>query len=182
MRKVVLVGGPGVDLLNPPERLADTAGLGFIRADDLFRDHAQLLAAKGWVEPYARAAESVLDELTTDIVADALAKAAGGWVLSGYPETTGQAECLAQRGHQPDMVIEPVLTEDEYDRVMRWHIDLDPRRARWLCGALRMHSSYQERVKPLRAYYQARGMLRTTSGFGDSREVAARLTAIVTGG
>lgn len=106
----------------------------------------------------------------------------GGWVLSGYPNTVGQAECLERRGHQPDAVIELVLTDDEYGIVVRRRLELDPEPAEQEQEIMLRHSLYQERAEPLRAYYQARGILQTTSGFGDYEDVATRLIAIVSGG
>lgn len=183
MRKVALVGGPGTDRSGPAQVLAEAYDLTFISAGDLFRGHVQHRTATGeQIQQYIRAGNRVPEELAATAIADALAGVGGGWVLSGYPTTVGQAECLAQHGHQPDAMIELVLTEDEYRFVMRRRTELDPQQAERQQKIMLRHSLYQGRGEPLRAYYQARGMFQTTSGFGDYEDVAARLIAIVSGG
>ncbi|MBM0256138.1 hypothetical protein [Micromonospora sp. 4G55] len=56
-----------------------------------------------------------------------------GWLLCNYPRRIGQAELLAESGHEPDTVIELVLTEDELDLTVRRRverrIELDPQQA-----------------------------------------------------
>ncbi|MGI5184677.1 nucleoside monophosphate kinase [Dactylosporangium sp. CA-152071] len=183
MRKVALVGGPGIDRSGPAQVLAEAYDLTFISAGDLFRGHVQHRTATGeQMDQYIRAGNLVPEELTATAIADGLAGVGGGWVLSGYPTTVGQAECLTRRGHQPDVVIELVLTEDEYGFVMRRWMELDPQQAERQQEIMLLHSLYQERAEPLRACYQARGMFQTTSGFGDYEDVAARLITIVSGG
>src|SRR5262245_34408472 len=120
MRKVALIGGPGIDRSGPAQVLAEACDLTSISAGDLLRGHVhRRTATRGQMDQYIRAGNLVPDELTADAVADALAGVGGGWVLSGYPNTVGQAECLKRRGHQPHAVIELVLTEDEYGIVVR---------------------------------------------------------------
>lgn len=71
-------------------------------------------------------------------------------------------------------MIELVLTEDERD--------LDPWLAERRPDYPLLLSRHQEQVEPLRAYYQARGVFQTTSGFGYYEDVGARLMTIVSDG
>ncbi|WP_328419610.1 nucleoside monophosphate kinase [Micromonospora sp. NBC_00389] len=191
MPNVALIGGPVVDLSSPAAVLADATGLQVISPGNVWREHVQLRTPLGeQMNRHMQAGELVPDELTTKAIADALANVDGGWLLCNYPRRIGQAELLAQSGHVPDTVIELVLTEDELGLTVRRRverqIELDPQRAERRQELLLMHSHYQEdyqkQVEPLRAYYRTRGMLRTTSGFGDYEDVAARLIPIASDG
>ncbi|MET8912421.1 hypothetical protein [Micromonospora sp. NPDC004551] len=111
-------------------------------------------------------------------------------MLYNFPRRSRQAELLAQSGHVPDTVIELVLSADQlhlavHRRVER-HIELDPkqaeRRQELLLSYSHAQETYQEQLEPLRAYYRSHGLLRTVSGFGDFKDVAARLIPIVSDG
>jgi adenylate kinase len=182
MHKIALIGGPGTDRSSPGGVLANALGLELISVGNLFRDHVQRRTPVGeQMEQYMRAGELVPDELAVGAIAEALAMTDVGWVLDGYPNTVGRAESLAQRGHEPGAVIELVLSEDEYGLVLRRRMELDPQVGERREALLLMRSRYKERVAPLRAYYEARGVFRTASGFGEPEDVVARLIETMSG-
>jgi adenylate kinase len=176
MRKMAVIGWPGIDLRSPAALLADEAELDFVDARSLFHEYGKqgFVSRGNVIGRVIPSKEFYPNEVTIDAIADILDNAEGGWVLCSYPRNLGQAELLTQRGHEPDTVIELVLTEDE--------IDLDPPLAKRGPKNPLPLSNYREQVEPLRAYYQARGVFQTISGFGDYEDVAARLMPIVSDG
>ncbi|MFI7284709.1 adenylate kinase family protein [Micromonospora chersina] len=191
MPNVVLTAGPVVDLASVTAALADAIGLQVVSTGNVFREHVQQQTPLGEeANRYMQAGHLVPDELMVRAIADALANVGGGWVLYNFPRRSRQAELLAQSGHDPDTVIELVLTPDQlhlavHRRVER-QIELDPKQAERRQDLLLMYShaqeNHQEQVEPLRAYYRTHGLLRTVSGFGDFEDVAARLIPIVSAG
>ncbi|MEE3919613.1 hypothetical protein V2I01_18510 [Micromonospora sp. BRA006-A] len=102
--------------------------------------------------------------------------------LYDFPRKIRQAELLTGSGHVPDTVIELVLTEDQLrlavQRRAERRIELDPEvavRRPELLLCTHSQENHQAQIGPLRAYYRARGLLQTVSGFGDLADVAARL-------
>jgi adenylate kinase family enzyme len=89
---------------------------------------------------------------------------------------------LAQRGYQPDAVIELVLTRDEFEVVTRRRVELGLQPAGLLEVMSIRYINYQRAVEPLRGYYRVRGLYSTVSGSGTAEDVAARLIAAASGG
>ncbi|MDW3845792.1 nucleoside monophosphate kinase [Micromonospora sp. BRA006-A] len=184
MPNVALIGGPVVDLASAASALADACGLQVVSAGNVFRQHVQQRTPLGEeANGFMQAGQLVTDELMVRAVADALADVDGGWVLYDFPRKIRQAELLTGSGHVPDTVIELVLTEDQLrlavQRRAERRIELDPevavRRQELLLMYTHSQENHQAQIEPLRAYYRARGLLQTVSGFGDLADVAARL-------
>lgn len=145
-----------MDLSSSASVLAEATGLQVISPGDVCREHVQLRTLLGeQMNRYMQAGHLVPDELSTKAIADALADVDGDWLLCNYPRRIGQAELLAQSGHVPDMVIELVLTEDEFvfmaRRRVERQIEADPRRAERRQKLLFLYSNgqdhYQKRVR-----------------------------------
>ncbi|MEU9829320.1 nucleoside monophosphate kinase [Micromonospora chersina] len=191
MPNVALIAGPLVELSSAAEVLAEATGLQVVSPGNVCREHVQLPTPLGeQMNGYMQTGHLVPDELITKAIADALAGVNGGWLLCNYPRRIAQAELLAQSGHGPDTVIGLVLTKDELDLTVRRRVErqiaLDPQQPERRQQLLRTYSlhqeAYQRQVEPLCAYYRTRGVLRTTSGFGDYDDVAARLLPIASPG
>ncbi|MBF5028439.1 nucleoside monophosphate kinase [Micromonospora sp. ANENR4] len=191
MPNVALIAGPLVDLASAASALADALGLQVVSAGNVFRRHVQQKTPLGEeANGHMRAGQLVTDELMVRAVAGALADVDGGWVLYGFPRKIRQAELLARGGHVPDTVIELVLTDDQLhlaiQRRVERRMELDPqvavRRRQLLRTYANAQENHQAQIEPLRAYYRARGLLRTVSGFGDFEDVAARMIPIASQG
>ncbi|MEV6515107.1 nucleoside monophosphate kinase [Micromonospora chalcea] len=191
MPNVALISGPVVDLACAGSALADALGLQVVSAGNVFREHVQQQTPLGEeANGYMQGGQLVTDELMVRAVAGALAGVDSGWVLYGFPRTIRQAELLTRNGHVPDTAIELVLAEDQLhlavQRRVERRVELDPqvavRRQELLLTYAHAQENHQAQMEPLRAYYRARGLLQTVSGFGDIEDVAARLIPIASQG
>jgi adenylate kinase len=164
--KIALIRWPGS--LFSAETLGDRLGLPTIVVGNLFRDHSRLATPQGrLMEPYLRAGQFVPEEILADIVADALMEMGDGWVLFSYPTTIGQARLLTRHGHEPDLVMELVVTPAD--------IADDPYLATQREELLPALVGYPAHIQAVRSYYQDRGTLLAASGRRDEEAAAAVL-------
>lgn len=207
MPKLCVVGGPAIDSSSPSTEVADgDDDLEAISVHNLLVGHvrAQTTAGKR-IQRYVDAQKLLPDEFTAGVVADRLAMVESGWILVNFPRTVKQAQLLAKRGHEPDLLIELVLTEEETVSRFGWG-QLCPNCADgWLvyfqppsdpsvcreCGTTLDHppdpqrreeivqriANYREQTDPLVAHYQALNKFLSISATGDHFEVADRLKA-----
>jgi adenylate kinase len=153
-----------------------------VSTGDIFRENIKSETPLGLrVKEITAAGGYVSDELTNEIVADRLsqADAANGFLLDGYPRTTGQVafldEWLAARGTgldavvqltaDTDVVVERLLKRaaeqgraDDTEEVIRARLDV-----------------YEPQTAPLVGVFAERGLLITVDGLGTIDEVAERI-------
>src|SRR5690606_17682044 len=114
----------------------------------------------------------VPDEITNAIVRDRLAQedAAPGFLLDGYPRTTGQVEALDEMlgdaGHALDAVIELTVDTDEVVQRLLARAQ-EQGRADDTEEVIRERMRlYAEETAPLAAVYADRGLLHRVDGMG----------------
>src|SRR3712207_1520106 len=120
---VVLMGPPGSGKGTQARLLQERLGLPQVSTGDMFRamKEAQTPLAER-VRAILAAGTLVPDELTTQMVEERTSRrdCRGGYVLDGYPRTTGQAESLeriaAAQGHDEVMA---VLVDVPYDVLVK---------------------------------------------------------------
>ena len=109
---LVFMGPPGVGKGTQAALLAQRRGIPHISTGDMFRRAIREQTPMGRkAQPYVESGGYVPDEITNGIVAERLAEpdCTPGFILDGYPRTTGQADALeqilARQGRQLDAVI-----------------------------------------------------------------------------
>lgn len=116
---IILLGPPGAGKGTQAARLVKERGMVQLSTGDMLR---AAVAAQSPIGIQAKAVmdagDLVSDEIVTGILSDRLDAddVKGGFILDGYPRTTGQTEALeellAEKGMTLDRVIELVVDED----------------------------------------------------------------------
>ncbi len=180
--RAVMLGAPGSGKGTQAEFLASALGVPAISTGAMLRDAVALGSALGRkVEGIMAAGALVDDALMAEVVRERLARpdAAGGFLLDGYPRTTGQAatldSILAERREKLDAVVmldvaEPVLVgravarqrADDREEVVRERLRV-----------------YREKTEPLVEHYEGRNLLRRVDGERAVGEVTAAILKIL---
>ena len=121
------------------------------------------------------------DELVISIVAERLEQreCKNGCLLDGFPRTLAQAQALDKMLEQHAAPINAVLWLSAPEEVLlrrlagRGRSDDQPEAIR------RRLKQYDEETKPLREYYQQRGILHKIDGVGSQDEVYGRIRAAI---
>lgn len=175
--RLVLVGPPGAGKGTQAEFISAHFAIPHISTGDIFRANLSAgtplgLEAKGYMDK----GDLVPDSLTTAMVKDRLQQGdvANGFLLDGFPRTTGQAEAL-------DGILREINTPLEV--VLEMQADEDEIVGRLLARGRSDDSEevirhrlkvYAEQTAPIISYYKNSGILRTINGLGSVAEVAER--------
>ncbi|MEO8829335.1 adenylate kinase [Lapillicoccus sp.] len=179
---MIIMGPPGAGKGTQAGRVAERFGIPAISTGDIFRSNIKNGTDLGrQVEAILSSGGYVPDQMTNEIVRDRLAwaDAAPGFLLDGYPRTTGQVDfldkVLAASGHPLDGVI--VLTVDEDAVVARLHKRAETEgRADDTEEVIRERQAiYRAETAPLIAIYAEHGILVEVDGMGTVDEVTERL-------
>lgn len=184
--RLIMLGPPGAGKGTQAALVAAAHGVPAISTGDIFRANikdgtplgrqvAQITASGGYVP----------DEVTNAIVKDRLAQedAAQGFLLDGYPRTTGQVdaldEMLGDAGRRLDAVIELTVDTDEVVQRLLTRAQ-EQGRADDTEDVIRARMQiYAEETAPLAAVYRERGLLRQVDGMGTVEEVRARIEQVL---
>lgn len=175
--RLVLVGPPGAGKGTQAEFISAHFAIPHISTGDIFRANLSAgtplgLEAKGYMDK----GDLVPDSLTTAMVRDRLQQGdvANGFLLDGFPRTTGQAEAL-------DGILREINTPLEV--VLEMQADEDEIVGRLLARGRSDDSEevirhrlkvYAEQTAPIISYYKNSGILRTINGLGSVAEVTER--------
>jgi adenylate kinase len=175
--RLVLVGPPGAGKGTQAEFISAHFAIPHISTGDIFRANFSAgtplgLEAKGYMDK----GDLVPDSLTTAMVKDRLQQGdvANGFLLDGFPRTTGQAEAL-------DGILREINTPLEV--VLEMQADEDEIVGRLLARGRSDDSEevirhrlkvYAEQTAPIISYYKNSGILRTINGLGSVAEVTER--------
>ncbi len=180
--RAVLLGAPGSGKGTQAEFLAAALGVPAISTGAMLRDAVALGSALGSkVAGIMASGELVDDGLMAEVVRDRLDRpdASRGFLLDGYPRTTGQAatldEILAERRGELDAVVllevpESVLVQRAVARRR------DDDREEVVRERLRV---YREKTEPLVAHYEGRSLLKRVNGVQPVAEVAAAILRVL---
>lgn len=118
--RIVMLGAPGAGKGTQAERIASDWDLPHISTGDIFRKNLKEGTELGiQAKKYMDAGELVPDDVTCTMVAGRLAESdcAEGYILDGFPRSTGQAEALtrllAERGEGLDIAINISVPDEE---------------------------------------------------------------------
>ncbi len=184
--RLIIMGPPGAGKGTQASSIADKYSIPAISTGDIFRANIKNQTDLGRrVEQVLASGGYVPDEVTNEIVKDRLGwqDATNGFLLDGYPRTTGQVDFLdtflAGMGHPLDGVIELTVDEDAVvDRLLkRAHVE---GRADDSEAVIRERQAiYRAETAPLIELYEKHGVLLKVDGMGEVDEVAARLIAAI---
>ena len=142
--RLILIGPPGAGKGTQAAFIGAHFAIPAISTGDIFRSNVKDETELGvQAKQYMDAGDLVPDELTIAMVADRISQpdAEKGFLLDGFPRTTGQAEALeaylADHGEALDVVLELAADHEEVVRRLSgrricrdcgrtWHTDYDP--------------------------------------------------------
>jgi adenylate kinase len=182
--RLIMLGPPGAGKGTQAALVSQGHGVPAISTGDIFRANISNGTPLGLqVKEITASGGYVTDEITNAIVRDRLAEpdAAQGFLLDGYPRTTGQVEALdamlAESGHGLDAVVELTVDTDEVvQRLLTRAVEQGRVDDTEEVIRERMRI-YAEETAPLAALYRERGLLTQVDGMGTVQEVTARIEA-----
>ncbi len=191
--KLILLGAPGAGKGTQAEILSRELNIPTISTGNILRAAMKNgtpvgLKAKAFVE----AGQLVPDDVIIGIVEERLAQddCINGYILDGVPRTIPQAEALEERGIAVDCALSIEISDDEIVKRMSgrrtckecsqtFHIISNPPKKEGICdfcgGELTIRKDdapetvkarlavYHAETEPLKAFYEARGKLKTVS-------------------
>jgi adenylate kinase len=178
---IVLMGPPGSGKGTQAQRLCVELGLEHLSVGELLRsevEHGGELGAR--ITDLMAGGDLVPDALVVERIGPRILTAAAnsGYLLDGFPRSTGQAEQLLQLGAPPDLVIslqvpDAVLTERLLRRAQRENRADD--NAEVIAKRLRL---FAFTTRPVLGFFGQRGLLRVVDGLGTPDAVAASILAL----
>ena len=180
---MLIIGPPGSGKGTQAERISERLGVIAISTGDIFRTNVKGETPLGVeAKTYMDNGDFVPDSVTNKMVRDRLREedVDGGFLLDGYPRTTGQVDyldlILADLGQQLDVVLQLTADDgelvtrllsraketgrsDDNETVIRHRLDL-----------------YHEQTEAVVGRYAVRGILARVDGIGNIDEVTDRVT------
>jgi adenylate kinase len=179
---VVFLGPPGSGKGTQAMRLAARLGIPQISTGEMLRQAAAAGTPLGLkARAIMDAGELLPDPVIIDLMRERTAApdCARGFILDGFPRTTGQAEAfekmLAERGGKMDAVVNLLVDEVRVVERMKGRARTEGRtddKPETMRERLRV---YQEKTAPLVAWFRKRGVLADVDGLGEIDEVAQRI-------
>jgi adenylate kinase len=166
--RVLLIGAPGAGKGTQAARIARHFGLTHISSGDLLRQHRKEGTTIGrQVAEYIDRGDLVPDAIIMDMLYKPVmaASSSGGYILDGFPRTVQQAEAAyavaGELGVQVQLAVHIDVPEEELLRRLkargRGEDDTE--------GVIKHRLGvYDEKTKPLLAYYAEREKLVTVNG------------------
>ena len=184
MPNLLIVGPPGAGKGTQAARIAEALGVPAVSTGDIFRQNIKEQTELGKrVTAILDAGAYVPDELTNELIDDRLAQpdAEDGYLLDGYPRTTGQVEFLdgvnLHRGEQIDAVVRLVADTDEVVRRLLARAEQQGRSDDTEEVIRRRLDVYERETAPLVAIFAERGLVVEVDGIGAVDEVTDRILA-----
>lgn len=189
--RLILLGAPGAGKGTQAEILSKLLNIPAISTGNILRAAIRDSTPVGLrAEAYINAGKLVPDEVIIAIIKERLAEpdCADGYILDGVPRTIPQAEAMEQMGIAIDCALSIEIEDDAIIRRMTgrrtcrdcsatFHVVSNPPKADGVCdvcgGELHVRKddaadtvrarleTYHRDTEPLKAFYKARGVLKT---------------------
>ncbi|MCG8590862.1 MAG: adenylate kinase [Proteobacteria bacterium] len=179
---IVLLGAPGAGKGTQAARLVERLGIPQISTGDMLR---AAVAAGTEVGQRAKAVmdagQLVSDEIVVAIAEERLAQddARKGFILDGFPRTTGQAEALdgmlERLGKSLDCCLAITVVDEEVIARLLKRAEIEGRADDNEETIRERMKVYREQTAPLLDYYRAKGLVREVDGMGELDAVAERI-------
>jgi adenylate kinase len=209
---LVLLGPPGSGKGTQGERLQEDFDLPYYATGDILRAAVRDQTELGQTaKEYMDRGDLVPDDVIVGVIAEriALPEAEDGFILDGFPRTTGQAEALdAAMGKMGRSLTATVFIDAPDDEVVRrlggrrtcpnghiFHVEFDPPSREGVCDVCgeklivrdddkpdvirNRLERYHTETEPLVAYYDERGILYRINGADRPDDVAAGIRAVL---
>ncbi|MFW5472363.1 adenylate kinase [Knoellia sp. CPCC 206450] len=183
-RRLIILGPPGAGKGTQAARIAEHYGIPAISTGDIFRANIKNGTELGkQVQEITASGGYVSDDITNAIVENRLGEddAREGFLLDGYPRTTGQVTALDRMLGKHDNGIDKVLalTVDEDAVVSRLlkRAEIENRPDDTEDVIRERQAIYRRETAPLVELYAERGLLVEVDGLGEVGEVTERIIA-----
>ncbi|WP_323096502.1 adenylate kinase [Intrasporangium sp. YIM S08009] len=180
--RLIILGPPGAGKGTQAARIAERLSIPAISTGDIFRSNIKNETELGLkVKDILASGGYVPDEVTNEIVEDRLSwdDAVNGFLLDGYPRTSGQVDALdamlAKHDHALDAVIELVVDEDAVVQRLLKRAEIEGRSDDTEEVIRERQAIYRKETAPLAAHYQLAGLLVQVDGMGEVDEVTDRV-------
>ena len=182
--RLIILGPPGAGKGTQAARIAEHYGIPAISTGDIFRANIKNGTELGkQVQAITASGGYVSDDVTNAIVADRLAEddAREGFLLDGYPRTTGQVTALdamlARTDHAIDKVLALTVDEDAVVERLLKRAETEGRVDDTEDVIRERQAIYRRETAPLIDVYAGRGLLVEVDGLGAVDEVTERVIA-----
>lgn len=178
--RLLFIGPPGAGKGTQATRVAERLGIPHISTGDMFRHHVSEGTELGrQVDVIMKAGDYVPDEITVAMLEERISRsdAESGFILDGFPRTTGQVEAL-----------DGLIGTSGLDYVVVFDVDEDALVDRLLARGRADDTEetvrnrfrvYQEQTAPLLDIYRSRDLVVHVDGMGSMDEITERiLTAL----
>ncbi len=174
--RLLFIGPPGAGKGTQAASVAERLGIPHISTGDMFRRHVANGTELGErVDAIMAAGDYVPDEITVAMLAERVAEAdaADGYILDGFPRTSGQVEALDHLIGVGGLDVVVVLEVDEGELTQRL---LARGRKDDTEETIRTRSAiYQAETAPLLEVYGGRGVVVHVDGMGEFDDVTNRI-------
>ena len=182
MTQMLIIGPPGSGKGTQASRISDRLGIVAISTGDIFRANVKEETPLGVeAKKYIDKGEFVPDSVTNNMVRDRLKQpdAADGFLLDGYPRTSGQVDeldnILAEAGTQLDIVLQLTADDEELVQRLLGRAAQEGRSDDNEAVIRRRLALYHEETAVVVNRYAERGIVATVDGIGDIDEVTERI-------